>query len=393
MVADRIAQDIAGGLVGDGVVGVDGGAGVGEFLCDGQGGGFADVVGAGFEGQAPHGKGLAGELVLAAEVLDDLVVEGHALLLVDVVDGLEQGGGGFGFQTHADAGEGVLGEAGPAVAQAGVEEFIADAGVAGHAAPDLVDVAAVGLAEVGDLVDEGDLGGEHGIGGVLDHLRGGNVHDVDGVAVADEGLVELAHPAAGALVGDADHDAVGFVEVVDRGAFFEELGVRGHVEGFVGFGFDGFADFFVGADRDGGLDHDDLAAAFVQLAAGVAGRVLDRLADVARRGEDVLEVGVAHLIAGRAHADEDHLGVGVGLGLVGGEVQAAGLVVALDQLVEARLVDRADAVLELLDLLGVHVEAGHLVADVRKAGAGDESDVAGADHGDTHRSLFLKRPG
>jgi hypothetical protein len=36
-----------------------------------------------------------------------------------------------------------------------------------------------------------------------------HVHDVDGVPVADEGVVELAEGLGGALVLDADDDAVG----------------------------------------------------------------------------------------------------------------------------------------------------------------------------------------
>jgi hypothetical protein len=86
------------------------------------------------------------------------------------VDALGERGFDAGLVAHHDAGEGVLGEAGAAVAQARVEELRADALVGAHALADAVDVGAVGLAEVGHLVDEGDLGGEEVVGGVLDHL-------------------------------------------------------------------------------------------------------------------------------------------------------------------------------------------------------------------------------
>ena len=48
--------------------------------------------------------------------------------------------------------------------------------------------------------------------------------------VAAEGGVELAQQLLALLVGGADDDAVGVHEVVDRGAFLEELGVGDHVE-------------------------------------------------------------------------------------------------------------------------------------------------------------------
>ena len=73
----------------------------------------------------------------------------------------------------------VLGEARAAVAGAGVQEFRADAVVEADAARDVLDVGADLLAQVGDLVDEGDLGREEGVGGVLDQLGGAPVGEQD----------------------------------------------------------------------------------------------------------------------------------------------------------------------------------------------------------------------
>ena len=58
--------------------------------------------------------------------------------------------------------------------------------------------------------------------------------------------------------------------------------------------------------------------------------------------------------------------------------------VACDQVVEPRLVDRHLAALERGDLACVLVDAGDLVAEVGKAGPGNEADIAGADHGNAH---------
>ena len=50
--------------------------------------------------------------------------------------------------------------------------------------------------------------------------------------------------------------------------------------------------------------------------------------------------------------------------------------IALDELLEARLVDRDLALLQARDLGRVDVDAQHLVAGIGEAGAGDEADVA-----------------
>ena len=131
---------------------------------------------------------------------------------------------------HVDHGADVLGEAAPAVADAREEEVEADPLVVADPAPDVVDVGAVGLAEVGHLVDEADLGGQQAVGHVLGHLGALGRHDQERPVGAEERGVQLVQPLGDLLAADADHDAVGLVEVVDRGAFLEELGVAGDVE-------------------------------------------------------------------------------------------------------------------------------------------------------------------
>ena len=64
----------------------------------------------------------------------------------------------------------VLGEARAAIAGAGMEEFAADAAVEADALGDVLHIGADLLAQIGDLVDEGDLGREEGVGGVFDEL-------------------------------------------------------------------------------------------------------------------------------------------------------------------------------------------------------------------------------
>ena len=69
----------------------------------------------------------------------------------------------------------ILGKARAAEARAGMQEFRADAVVEPDAARDLLHVGANLLGQIGDLVDEGDLGGEERIGRVFDQLGGAPV--------------------------------------------------------------------------------------------------------------------------------------------------------------------------------------------------------------------------
>ena len=90
--------------------------------------------------------------------------------------------------------------------------------------------------------------------------------------------------------------------------------------------------------------------------------------DLAADGPDAAEVGAAVVPLRRPDGDEDDLGLGDPLGQVGRERQPAVAEVAVDQLGQARLVDRHLALLEPLDLGGDLVDADHVVAALGQAG-------------------------
>ena len=115
------------------------------------------------------------------------------------------------------------------------------------------------------------------------------------------GRVELAEPLADLGPADADDDAVGLVEVVDRRPFLEELGVAGDVERDVGHLGHPPGQLGVGADRDGALDDDRLG-------------LVEVLGDLAADGPDPAQVGAAVVALRRADGDEDQLGLGDPLG-------------------------------------------------------------------------------
>ena len=65
--------------------------------------------------------------------------------------------------------------------------------------------------------------------------------------------------------------------------------------------------------------------------------------------------------------------------------------IVFDELVEARFEDRDFALLQTRDLALVLVDAGDDMAEVGEACAGDEADIAGADHGNAHCTSLRSR--
>ena len=93
---------------------------------------------------------------------------------------------------------------------------------------------------------------------------------------------------------------------------------------------------------------------------------------------------------GRADRDEDGLGACQSLGQVEGEREAACLDVLGKEAAQPGLEDRDPAIFQRGDLGGVLVDANHVMAEIRKADAGDQSDISGADHRDAHgKSLTI----
>jgi hypothetical protein len=90
-------------------------------------------------------------------VLADQAVQALLLKLVHGFHGLQQFGHIAGLLSSAHKGLDVFGEAGAAVAAAGPDELEANARVGANA-------NAHAFGQVGELVHERDLGGQHGVG-------------------------------------------------------------------------------------------------------------------------------------------------------------------------------------------------------------------------------------
>src|SRR5580692_4232469 len=262
-----------GAFHGRGIVGRDLAAFLQQSLHQEKRGRFANVVGAAFEGEAEDAEVLAAQRPQSAAHFAE---KAFALVFVDAHDFIEQAEVVTAFAGDGAKRHYIFGETGATVADSGIQEARADAGVGADAVADLVYVGADGFADGSDGVDEGNLHGQKCVGGMLDEFRtlGGGHNDGSGnggavglgdgvgafvIAAAGERFVDLAENLGGARGVAADHDAVGKKKVGDGGAFAQELGVGGDIEGF-GIGAvaqNDLANPLGGIDRDRALLDDD----------------------------------------------------------------------------------------------------------------------------------------
>ena len=253
-----------------------------------------------------------------------------------------------------------------------MQEFSADAIVEPHAARHLLHVGANLFAQVGDFVDEGNLGGEKRIGRVFDQFGGAPANIDDRQRIQIKRPVDFGEHGAGARVVGADHDAVRVLEVLDRGAFAQKFRIGDDLDFGVGpFLTKDVLDLVAGTDRNGGLGDDDSGAR-------------KKRRNLAYCIIDEAQIGVA-VAAPRRRADRDeHRLRFADAGGVNTEFEPALPHIGFDQIGEARFEDRNLAAIKRGDFIGVLVDAGHLVAEIGKAGPGNEPDISGADHGHAH---------
>ncbi len=177
-----------------------------------------------------------------------------------------------------------------------------------------------------------------------------------GALVEEQRAIDLAHHLAAEVILGPDHDPVGPLEIADRRAFAQELGVGDDRDLVRRSGLvDNPLHLVPGADRHGRLGDDH-------------GVVRQLLADFARDFVNEGEIGVAIApAAGRADRDEDRRRTRDPLTQIGGEAQASGLHIAIDQRIKARFVDRHDPGVEPVDLALILVDADHLVPEIGEA--------------------------
>src|SRR5690606_40479667 len=86
----------------------------------------------------------------------------------------------------------------------------------------------------------------------------------------------------------------------------------------------------------------------------------------------------------RPHGNEDDFGVGDRFRQAGGERQPACSDVSANKLRQTRFVDRNLAALQPGDLGSILVDAHHVVAEVSKTDAGNETYIAGTNNRNLH---------
>ena len=234
--------------------------------------------------------------------------------------------------------------------------------------------AAMPFAQIGHLVDEADLGGQQRVGHVLGHFGAFGRHDQKRLLDSQETGRTTPQRFHGRGVAHADHDAVGPHEVVDRGPFFEKLGVAHHVEVAAG-------QFLQPAEVCAFVPTGTVLLVTTMAPSGSSGA---KASITAQRFVRSAEPSVGRR---RAHGQENELRRLDGGGQIGGEVQPPNSALRRPTR-PARLVNRHRSLLERFDLACVHVDAGDFVAGLGEASAGDKADISGTDDGDLH-SLLL----
>ena len=125
-----------------------------------------------------------------------------------------------------------------------------------NALANFVDIRTNLLADVRHLVDETDLGGQHAVGCILDHLGTFNTHHNKRLLGSQERLVQFLHQfRCGGIVNTHDH-AIGFGEVVYGSALLQEFRVGSDAEASGGFGGNPAGDFAIGTHRNRALADD-----------------------------------------------------------------------------------------------------------------------------------------
>ena len=266
---------------------------------DVDGGRVAHVVGVGLEGEAQQRDGLASDRTAAG--LQNLARHGALALRIDGGHGLHDAQGRAHVLPGLDEGQRILGKARTAIARTRMQELRADAIVEADATRHILHIGAGALAQIRDLVDEGDLRRQKGVGGIFGELRRAARREENRRLVEIERAIDLAHHFARPLIFDADDDAVRPFEIIDRRALAQELGIGDHGEVASGRGLaDDALHLVARAHGHGGFgDHDREAIE--------GGR------NLLRGLEDIGQVCMAVAAArGRAHRNEDRIRIAHG---------------------------------------------------------------------------------
>ncbi len=202
----------------------------------------------------------------------------------------------------------------------------------------------------------------------------------DGYVAGGDRPVETAQHIAGALGFGADDYPVGLQEITDRRPFAQEFRIGGDIERNTRTAAGNLVHQPARrSHRNRQLGDDDLVA-------------IERGSDFV--GGLVNESEVGGIIATprrRADGNHHHIRTGNSRGQLGGKAQAADIAIGAHHVLEPGLVNRHSTLLQLKDAVDVVVDAGHVIAELGKAGARYQSHVTGADDGNFHDTISQGR--
>ncbi len=161
----------------------------------------------------------------AARRANDLVRHRDFALVVDLLHLLDERQRRARLARRPGERRDILREAGAAIARPRMQELVADPAVGPYGACHLLDIRAHLLAKVGDLVDEADLHGEESVRGIFRELGAFAADEHDRRIAKAKRLVDAVHDLARPRIVDADEDAIGVGEILDRRAFPQKFGV------------------------------------------------------------------------------------------------------------------------------------------------------------------------
>lgn len=296
------------------------------------------------------------------------------------------------FPGGCHQGGGIFAEARTTPTEAGAEETGADARIEADSAGDFGDIGTDALSKEAHFVNEADLEGEEGVGGVFNELGGSEIggkqrHSGGGIGAREvgggakglvqDGPVERIQDFERARLVGADDDAIRIEAIVQSGAFAEKFGIGGDGE-FRSFAIGALiasfpnerSDPVAAADGDGGfIDHDG------KIAAGV-------LSDRTGSLREEFEIGRAGGGRRGADGDKDDFRAGNSIGVTGGEFEIGHRF--FEQGVQIRLINRDPAGTESFDFPVIGVQAGNRMAGKGQTNTGGEADIASSDNGNTH---------
>ena len=224
------------------------------------------------------------------------------------------------------------------------------------------------LGDIRQFVHETDLGGQHRVGGIFGEFRGADVHADHAIVAAVKRFVKGSQQLRRARVVRADDDAIGFHEIINRVALFEEFRVRDDIA----FMLDAtlfecrqncLLDFVRRADRHRRFVDDDPIVIHV---------LTDRLRD----GEHILHIRGTVLVGRCADRDKLKQAVINTLRHVGRKLKATRRHVAFNVIIQSGLIDRHFTGIEPLDPVCIDIDAHNVIAHFGHAGTGDQANVA-----------------